>query len=287
MFVANEKKLAVAVIHGMGDQASHFADGLIDALSKRLKRSRRAAVSPDAVLFKPIWWAPVIQGREDDMWRAMKSGGELDFQSLRRFVLSNLGDAVAYQQEPGVNNTTYAAIHSCVADTLGDMRATLGVDRPLLLLAHSLGGAILSNYIWDRQNGTHAPTPFERMETLCGFVTFGCNIPLFTLAYRKVESIEFPPPSLQQHYPQLAPVAQWLNFYDRDDVLGWPLRPLGQFNGDATSPRRYDKAVSQDIEINVGGPLASWNPLSHSDYWTDDDFTEPVADLIATLLANC
>ncbi|NIQ25048.1 MAG: hypothetical protein GTN88_00295, partial [Gammaproteobacteria bacterium] len=69
--------------------------------------------------------------------------------------------------------------------------------------------------------------------------------------------------------------ASWLNFFDPDDVLGYPLKPL--------SPE-YRRAVSRDITINVGGIAASWNPLSHSKYWTDNDFTKPVAKFIDKLL---
>ena len=36
--------------------------------------------------------------------------------------------------------------------------------------------------------------------------------------------------------------------------------------------------------MNVGSILRSWNPLSHEEYWTDNDFTTPVATLIRELL---
>lgn len=274
--------LGVLILHGMGNQPEDFAGGLIDELSGRIADASRIA-------FHPVWWAPVIQPREDALWRAMKDGGTLGWDDLRQFVLSNLGDAVAYQQTPGRTNTTYARIHERLRDEIRALRARLGDrDQPLVVLAHSLGGAIASSYAWDRQQGRgpklQADTALERMETLAGIVTFGCNIPLFTLAYQKVESIEFPPPALAQRFPRLVPAARWLNFYDPQDVLGWPLRPLGRFNTDPESKRRYDLVVHSDTAINVGGLLTSWNPLSHNEYWTDNDFTKPVARLIEDLL---
>jgi hypothetical protein len=36
-------------------------------------------------------------------------------------------------------------------------------------------------------------------------------------------------------------------------------------------------AVDEDIEVNVGGFAASFTPMSHTAYWTDNDFTKPVA----------
>lgn len=92
---------------------------------------------------------------------------------------------------------------------------------------------------------SYGATPFERLETLCGFITFGSNIPLVTLALDQVVSITFPPAALKEPF---CSAARWLNFYDPDDVLGWPLKPL--------SPT-YDTAVAQDIQINVGGILTS------------------------------
>jgi hypothetical protein len=156
-----------------------------------------------------------------------------------------------------------------------DLRKRLGdVDKPLIVIAHSLGSVIMSNYIWDEQvQKGRGQTAFEKMETLVGFMTFGCNIALFSLAYNPVEAIKFPPGTLPPHLRQ---VAKWLNFFDSDDVLGYPLKPL--------SPT-YNQAVTQDIEVNVGGLLASWNPLSHTAYWTDNNFTKPVAEFIADVLA--
>jgi hypothetical protein len=56
----------------------------------------------------------------------------------------------------------------------------------------------------------------------------------------------------------------WINLYDPDDALGWPLQPL--------SPGYA--ALVDDRAINAGQGavswiLKSWNPLSHSAYWGD------------------
>ena len=64
----------------------------------------------------------------------------------------------------------------------------------------------------------------------------------------------------------------WLNFYDKDDVIGYPLKTLNA---------AYGKAVTQDHEINAGGPATSWSPASHLEYWTDNDVTKPIAESLA------
>jgi len=146
---------------------------------------------------------------------------------------------------------------------------------PLVVVAHSLGSVIVSNYVWDAQRdrpaarGTYAgATAFERGEMLAALATCGSPIALFTLALADVVSIAFPPPTLP---PALRAAARWLNFYDPDDALGYPLKPL--------SPS-YAAAVSTDRAINVGRLTTSWNPASHTEYLGDQDFIEPVAALI-------
>jgi len=195
--------------------------------------------------------------------------------SPRYLALSNFfADAIAYQRVPGDHPDMYRQIHQRLHDHLVQLRTALGQqDPPLVIIAHSLGSVIMSNYIWDEQTqhglGT---TPLTRMETLAGFVTFGSPLPLFTLALDDVISITFPPPTLP------APLhghAQWLNFFDADDVLGYPLKPL--------SPS-YAQAVRADLEINVGHLFTAWNPIAHTAYWTEHDFTKPVAQLLRDLV---
>jgi hypothetical protein len=54
-----------------------------------------------------------------------------------------------------------------------------------------------------------------------------------------------------------------------DDVLGYPLRKINN---------HYE--FIEDIHINVGGFLTSWNPILHNSYWTDNYFTKPATSLI-------
>ncbi|NNE42347.1 MAG: hypothetical protein HKN14_15675 [Marinicaulis sp.] len=58
----------------------------------------------------------------------------------------------------------------------------------------------MSNYLYDvMKKPASRPTDFQRLKTMGGLITFGCNIPLFTFAYRpnKVFPIEFPETNLQ------------------------------------------------------------------------------------------
>jgi hypothetical protein len=281
------KKIGIIVIHGIGEQESTFADDLIKEVRTRLKGKA------DAVCWQPVWWAPLLEGDETALLRDLSSTNDLDWMRLRRFIIHFLGDAVAYQRVPdgAERRNIYGEIHKAMADGLHNLRENLrsgmpndAPEAPLVIIGHSLGCHIASNHVWDLQHGGGKPVsdnPFERCESLAGIVTFGCNIPLFTLAYNKMEPIAFPPKSLATFFRNGVPAqdlkaaAKWINLYDPDDVLGYPLRPLSA---------AYANTVTIDRAINAGGLLTSWNPASHNDYWTDDDVTKPITELIEGLL---
>jgi hypothetical protein len=120
-------------------------------------------------------------------------------------------------------------------------------------------------------------TPLEQGETLSLFYTMGSPIALWSLRYPSFgEPIRFPTRTLAVHHPGLQP--RWVNFYDPDDVIGYPLKPLNA---------RYRAAVSEDRPVNVGSWLTKWNPLSHVGYWNDGKVADGVAEgLIDTWRAS-
>jgi len=268
-------ELGILIVHGMGSQPPTFGDGLREELRDRL---RFLGCNPDRIAWQAGHWAEDLERREADLWTDL-SMDALGWRRLRRFVVAALGDALAYRMVGTDHTEIYVGVHERIRDALKHLRSELGdADKPLIVLAHSLGAHVLSNHAWDSKHGGYPGSdpgtwsPFERLETMTLFVTFGCNIPLFMLAHDSVEAIEFPPPELPDH---LRHVARWLNFYDEDDVLGYPLKHL--------SPS-YERSVSEDIEINVGGFGASMSPLSHARYWTDNNFIKPVAEAIKQVL---
>lgn len=269
------RDLGVLIVHGMGSQPETFANDLRERLKPRIQ-----ALGHDEarIAWESGYWAAELEHKENELWSDM-SLGELRWDQLRRFIVSALGDAVAYRPTGSGHRDVYFTIHDAIQRRLQSLRRELGnEDKPLVVLAHSLGAHIVSNFAWDARQGhfqgekSKQWSAFERMETLITFITFGCNIPILTLAYEGVESIPFPPPELE---PALRDAAKWLNFYDMDDVLAYPLKRL--------SPS-YDGSVTEDIAINVGGPLQAWNPMSHSGYWSDSDFIDRVASAIGDVL---
>jgi hypothetical protein len=264
-------ELGIVIVHGIGIEQPDFAHNFIAAMHERLDD---LGIAADTIQWQPAYWADLLNTRERDLWNALARDYDLDWVTIRKFFINLFADAIAYQRVPGDHPDMYRQIHQRMHDHLVQLRAALGQrDTPLVIIAHSLGSVIMSNYIWDEQHGKGlGTTPFARMETLAGFVTFGSPIPLFTLALDDVISIAFPPPTLPA---PLREHAKWFNFFDADDVLGYPLKPL--------SPS-YAQAVSADLEINVGNLFTAWTPIAHTAYWTDNDFMAPVAHLIRDLV---
>jgi hypothetical protein len=284
-------KLGVLLIHGIGNQGAGYASPMIEELKARV---RRLGSDDRQICFEPVWWAPVLAKRQENLLRYLADGNDLDWMDLRRFVVHTLADAIAYQDTPTSKDqiNVYRSVHDSIRDSMRALRDRIRIDAnagtpeaPLVVIAHSLGCHMISNYIWDTRHlaATKAPkNPFERFETLASIITFGCNIPLFTLAYTNLEPIQFPTPNLQAFFPsgaaqaKLDAVTKWLNFYDPDDILGYPLKSIDP---------KYDKTVTSDTAVNVGGLLRSWNPTSHSQYWTDNSVTVPVAELLHGILS--
>ena len=265
-------RAGVLIIHGMGDPEPSFAEGLVRRLRQRLGEAA------DDVAFEACYWAPIVQGKQDETWHRMLRSGRMDLKAVRRWVMSALGDPATYLSGFfRAGQPAYGDIHECVRSTLARISDALGgrQDVPLVVIAHSLGSVIVSNYIWDEQQGEPAigRTPFERMESLTGLVTYGSTIPLFLPPGRLAVCIRFPPPMLPASQ---AAVATWKNIYDPDDILGYPLADIW----DDTQGTRI-----VDIDINVGIWPASETPFSHTFYDRDDDFLEHVAELVSTVLA--
>ena len=276
------KKIAVAVLHGIGDQKEDFSDIFSEELTKRFSQNLKPYLpAPDAELvIQPIYWGSVFNGRESEMWEKLSKAADLDFVKLRHFVINFFGDAIAYQ--PSANhNPNYIKVHEVYAKGLHELSEKAGQDAPLFVIAHSLGTVITSNYFYDLQyipervpvkvQERMADTPLEQGDTLAGFYSLGSPLALWSLRYADFDvPINVPSPHLKKYYPSLS--GKWINMYDKDDVFGYPLKPLND---------AYDKAVASDVEINSGNMISSWSPLSHMHYFTTNDLINQIGDDLA------
>ena len=278
--VERKKRVAVLVIHGIGGQRADFAEPLIRGVNREVKG---LGADASAIAWQPVYWDDLLVPRQQAYLKRALKDGRLNYQRLREFVVSALGDAGAYRQRPSgtlagtQSGRTYERVHARIQEQLSGLYHGPLSERPLplVLMAHSFGGHILSNYVWDSQQTPDGKlSAFERMHWLAGFITFGCNIPLFTFAVDKPVPIRFPATRLPSRFKEKA---RWLNFYDPDDVLGWPLKPV--------SPA-YARAVDADIRLQVGGAVSGWTPAAHLLYWRDRRFARHVAEFLTTFASR-
>lgn len=265
------QKIAVAVVHGIGRQAPKFAEEVNEAI----QRHCHGTCGTDVVI-RPVYWAPAMQQKEDALWDRLTAGGTGNFKDFRRLMIDYVGDALAYQPT-AYDRKTYDDIHVEYARTLRTLAAEAGENAPLCIVAHSLGTVISSNFIYDLQKpelisdqvrAEMGDTPLERGETLNFLYTLGSPLALWSLRFRNFgRPIAVPSPQLADHYPDLQ--SAWINYYDKDDLIGFPLRELNP---------AYKRAVSADRQVNVGNLLTSWNPLSHTAYLDDQDVIRPIAE---------
>ena len=264
-------KVALLAVHGMGDTPRDFADELIQGLRERLGPTRMADLHVESVYYQGVF-----QTNQERLWQDMSSQ-PLDMTKLRKFVLYGFSDAAALERNAEVKNSPYERVQQVIHDALGRAQGFVGADAPVVVVAQSLGGQVISNYLWDAQKaggasrgvwkdrsptGADAEEKFRRLRTLRFLYTTGCNIPIFLGGFPK---------------SRIKPVAtstkgydfQWKNYYDEDDVLGWPLRPLSD---------AYAGAIHTDKQISAGPWPINMTPLSHTHYWEDVDVLRPLSD---------
>lgn len=273
-------KVALLTIHGMGEQPRDYADDLQRALQQHM------GADYGKVDLHSVYYQHLLKPNEQDVWRRVHERAKVRYDQLRKFILFGFADAAGLENRKEDDDSVYEQAQTEIARALLAIHASHGAATPVVLLAHSLGCQVMSSFIYDAQKraggglvsaGIWKPgrlgdslTPAQRTFLQCGsvraFVTTGCNIPVFVAAHQRMHVKPITKPN---------PGFSWLNLYDPDDALGWPLQPLDG---------GYETLV-EDRAINAGQSLLdfmtkSWNPLSHTAYWTDDDVIHPLAEKI-------
>lgn len=265
---------ALLTVHGMGETPREYAIKLFEAVAARL------GPLAGQVDFRSIYYQDILKPNQETVWARVSETTHLRYADLRRFLLFGFGDAAGLENRKEIDGSVYELAQEAIARQLLEV-ARRDLSTSVVFLAQSLGCQVLSSYIYDAQKaaaglpvlagiwkdidawarralGERLSEPEKRFlagGTCSAFVTTGCNIPIFCAAHKQMD---------------IRPIARpterfaWINLYDPDDALGWPLQPL--------SPGYA--ALVDDRAINAGQGvvtwiLKSWNPLSHSAYWRD------------------
>jgi hypothetical protein len=258
----------------MGETPREYAARLFEAVAARL------GPLAGQVDFRSIYYQDILKPNQETVWARVSETTHLRYADLRRFLLFGFGGAAGLENRKEIDGSVYELAQEAIArQLLGVARQDLSTS--VVFLAQSLGCQVLSSYIYDAQKaaaglpvlagiwkdidawarralGERLSEPEKRFlagGSCSAFVTTGCNIPIFCAAHKQMD---------------IRPIARpterfaWINLYDPDDALGWPLQPL--------SPGYA--ALVDDRAINAGQGvvtwiLKSWNPLSHTAYWGD------------------
>ncbi|MDB5960220.1 MAG: hypothetical protein JWP59_1514 [Massilia sp.] len=287
--------VVLVTVHGMGETPRDYAADLEQRLSSHI--GPRFAQQVD---MRTVFYQDILQPNEREVWDRINVKGvqakPVHFAYLRKFLLFGFGDAAGLENRKEDVGSVYEMAQMEIAKTLLDAFHANGPATPVILLAHSLGCQVLSSYIYDAQKAkagvpvvagiwrdvdhwshalqgralTAAEKSFLRCETALGWITTGCNIPIFVAAHKEMTIIPIAPP--RESF-------KWLNMYDPDDALGWPLQPLSE---------GY-RLLVEDRVINAGRGVIdmivrSWNPLSHEIYWRDREVIAAIGTMLTQLM---
>jgi pimeloyl-ACP methyl ester carboxylesterase len=301
--------VAVVFVHGINTLAAGYEEPMQRALMARLPKAVRPHVT-----FKSVYWAERVRLRQQQYLDAVAQHGLFADNDFRRLVVQGLGDAAAYQKTKSYKNSAYFQIQADVRAVLDELDQDGLPDRPLVFIGHSLGCHIISSFAWDLNsfkqlhpaqiaaedvdvaefaNYLRNGSPFRRLDTLAGLVMMGSNMPLFTFTFGpdrvfpitrsrgESETPAFPGPGLSG--PTLDR-AQWVNYYSRNDLLGFPLKPLNASYRD--EPRLTDIEVASEghwrrFWSHFYAPAAAY--AAHTGYWTNRRVVKGAASLIASI----
>jgi len=305
--IKSTKEIAVITIHGMGRADQNYYKGFEKRLQKKL------GTKWDQVAFGHIYYQDILDNNEVQVYKKMKKAktpfATLAWSWIREFLIFFLADPASLENGKSDKESSYYLTQEKIATELQSIYDQLGRDKQkkILVIAHSLGAHVISSYIWDASYSqylghdipeakkTHVgiwgstkyvtehqldkdqdEIEFLSLKNLYRFYTCGCNIPLFVAGHSYIAPIKQPNPDFE-----------WLNFYNKNDVFGWPLQPL-EGSKAAKDPEYMDhptyNELVQDSEIPAGNWWQFWNPFSHLGYWTDDHFIDPIAKELKSLI---
>jgi hypothetical protein len=275
------KKVGVLMIRGSGHSDFKRQELFISRLNRILAQ---AGLDPDLLAHATVdWYSPLQRQQELVLLRMKKAKVRLRSNLTRKLIITNIGDLINYGGKPGLPHFGYQQTHELVHQTILNLKKQLNDHAPLLIIATSMGTEIINDYIRDRQTankeGKADPlgnSPFERFETLTGLFTLGNNLPIFAASQQldEIQPIDFPSPLLS---PELQSIAVWENYYDKNDAMGYPIKPLN---------KHFEKNPKlNDIQINIGGVLTFWNTFSHFGYWRSRRLVRRLASYIEELLS--
>lgn len=246
-------KIGILVIHGIGTGEIGF-----DEIFEKFKSDLGGRLKEKEIYWQGIFWAKEINAIENRYYKKLEKI-DLNYMKLRDFMINSVGDETAYRKGNDNNKSIYDIVQNHIYEAIKNLYKTMGNEGELIIVSYSMSTIIISDYIWDIQTGKSSfviDNEFEGMKKIKDLFTMGSTLPLFLFALDKLIPIEIEEKS-------------WINFYDKDDILAYP---IGIFD-------EYEKIV-EDVPVNVGNFLTSWNPASHLGYFEGKEVLDKIAGFI-------
>lgn len=248
------EKLGILVLHGIGEEELEF-----DTEFNNFKNAVNKNVKDGSVVWKKVFWSKEINEIESRYLKSLDKY-KLNYSKLRSFMISAVADETAYRK--GINeetNSIYSIIQNHIYNAVKEIYSEMGEEGELFIVSYSMGTTIISDYIWDVQNGKTnfvIDNDFEGMKKIKYLFTMGSTLPLFLFSLSAI-----------------APISignkKWINLYSKNDILAYPLAVF----------KEYENIVV-DKEVKVGSILTWWNPASHLGYFKAKDVISLVTEKI-------
>jgi hypothetical protein len=255
------KDIVFLTLHGMGDENPAYADRLANKVAESIGESQW-----DRVHFEAINYQSLMQPNQEEYFDRVRA--KVDNKWLRKAVLYRLADPGTLESSRNIDNGAYELTQKRIFDALGRAYHAVGNRQvPVMMIGESLGAQVLSSYVWDA-NRNEVPDyglwqrdhssidaedlKFRKLKSFHRFMSIGCNIPIFVSGLPRADRAAFAAPNTP---------FKWFNYYDEDDVLGWPLQGLSS---------SFDSLVT-DVPIEVGRSVERSTVFSHTRYWKDGD----------------
>jgi hypothetical protein len=271
---------------GTDDPAKSY-ERLWKKIAVNYERTRQLKAGTFDLLFQPIYvnyHGVTARAKKDIFDTAFPGlGGLSPIRKLRYFVTFYLGDVTAYVSENDNNIST----------SVWEQIKTATIEGPYSLIGHSLGSIIAFDFLYDLLERDRLFLPnsdvasLESQQLIEEFAknkvrvqknfrnlfTLGSMVGLFMMRSGKLWQNEPAFTNLVNPIRQLSESEMsrsWVNFYDKEDVLAYPLENLFDLN-----PDNLYRAI-EDMEVQAGNLVYD----SHTNYWNNDKMAGKIASTL-------
>ncbi|GEM_PF-3256854 len=297
-------KLKVFILHGMGEAQSGYSAALQKNTARELaNHGFRSGI--DFKFYEINYDNGLLRQHQSDYSAAVRKyypelmeyrdklvKNTLGADSLREFIIKFIGDVAAYRRrsypQKALKNV-YENVHDRITDVL-ELSLLDSRDALSIFIAHSLGGQVLSNYLYDYQNlnGQGEPLVLDRSLAV---ITMGTILPLFQMAYQgEAEPVRLPGKSVPKN---LWRFAIWHNFMDPADILALPMSLINSRFAHAAADGKIRDIVQSATPPtnNFWNGITKWfkknTPASHNAYFEEEYFhRKKIAPILLDILKS-